>query len=374
MKATYYKFSDERNRTYSVSTRFQDVEGARKVIKAPVYPEGKVHMEHILSYQDALKAAYPKVTICPVEEVDGELHFDFIKGKGLSGLYEDCALREDKAEYERLLQLHKQIVLGAEDNTCAFVESELTRTWFGPLREYVGKPALKVANYDAIAGNIIMQGEQPVFIDYEWVFLEPIPRDLVLYHCIRDEYLHNERLEAFYPLEDALLAIGVVDRPQIMEQAYHNFFNHVISERDGRSFALGKLSCLKAEHEAQDNRLDDERRQHLEHEKNVMEQELTHVKREWDKCALYWKQSLEENYKLKENNQTLVNIREERAAYESMKSQQEAEKFQLIKIVEDKDTHIHNVEAQLAQVTMNYQTLSSHLIVRVLRKIKHLFK
>jgi hypothetical protein len=165
-------------------------------------------------------------------------------------------------------------MIGNESNACNFESSEMFEKWFGDGSVYEGKAGLKTANFDAIPSNIIMRDGRPVFIDYEWVIDFCMPRDLVVYNCVNVLYLDNPAFEKFYPLENALKYLGVETSMDSLKNSYVNFFEHVISDEEGKSYAKDKITCLK--------NLDT----------------ITGIREEWSKCADFWRQAVEANANL----------------------------------------------------------------------------
>ena len=248
MKKILVKFSDERNKKYSIRTVIaQDEKTGRKfVVKENIYPEGKAHLKNIVHYSDVLKKAYPEVKICPVEMLDeNSISFDFIEGVSLEEYYRQCLLKNSKEGIEKLLAAHKGLILGAKENTCKFTITDDFSKVFGMDTWKGDQNALKTSNFDVIASNVIYQGKTPVFIDYEWVYEFPIPVDLVIFHCVRDAYYHIKGLDAFYPLKDAMAFLGVQTDLELLEEAYSNFYSYVIKEEDGSSYANCKKVTLK---------------------------------------------------------------------------------------------------------------------------------
>lgn len=243
MKKILVKFSDERNKKYSIRTTIAENEEThqRIVIKENIYPEGKEHMQNILRYSEILKDAYPDVAICPVRpHHDGGICFDFISGTSMEEMYQQCVIKKDKTKMEALLETHKNIVLGAAENLCDFRVSSDFMKIFGFHNWNGSQKALKVANFDAIASNIIFQGDKPTFIDYEWVYEFPMPIELVIYHCVRDVYFHLKDLEGFYPLKNAMDYLKIETPIEEMEKAYNQFYSYVITQEDGTSYANRK--------------------------------------------------------------------------------------------------------------------------------------
>lgn len=316
MKPSYIKFSDERNKKYSIKTIIGKQGNETYVIKEPIFSEGIEHIDNIVRYFDLLKKYYDNVEICPVRKEENRLFFDFIEGKSLLDCYQECMEKKDVKKYEELLLFHKVCVLGSKENECIFQNTPESEELFGSLAFLDRAAGIQVANFDATASNIVMCGEQPVFIDYEWVCEFPIPQELAIYHCIRDSYLHLSELEEFYPLQNAMEFLNVKSEMKELEKAYVTFFKSVIREKDGSSFAEEKITCLKGKRSIKEY-IEDNKYAHEEWEKcannwkassqegDKLKEENKKIRQEWEKCANNWEQSSKEGDKLKEENKKI---------------------------------------------------------------------
>lgn len=248
MRKILVKFSDERNRKYSIRTTIAEDEktNQRFVIKENVYPEGKEHLKNIIYFSKVLKKAYPDVNICPVREMEDQgICFDFIEGVSLEEKYRQCLIKNSKEDMEKLLLSHQELALGARSNLCAFEVTDRFKEVFGMDFGEGEKKALKISNFDAIPSNVIFQNDVPTFIDYEWVYEFAVPVDLVVYHCVREAYDHIKGLEEFYSLKAAMDLLKVSTDLEVLEAAYEKFYSYVICENDGSSYALCKNLNLK---------------------------------------------------------------------------------------------------------------------------------
>ncbi len=243
---TYIKCSDERTRDYAITTTIEKAENGRRVVKEAVYPQGQGHLMNVASYGPLLEKAYAPVMACPVVLTDdGKLVFDCLSGESLEKRLRAAVRKGDKAGVEELILLQKKLLSANEDNRTDFAVTPEYEAWFGPGDIYAGQKAFKVSNFDGTAGNIIFEGDEIFFIDYEWVFDFPLPEDLVLYHCIRDAWYHIDGLEELLPLSEALRLIGVKTSAGELQKSYEAFFGHVVSDEKGESFAIAKHSALK---------------------------------------------------------------------------------------------------------------------------------
>ena len=316
MKPLYIKFSDERNKKYSIKTTIMKEAGQFQVVKEPIFAEGEEHMDNIVRYAQILKESYRNVEICPVRKEQGKLIFAFEDGKSLLDSYRECMEKKDAEKYRKLLEYHKKCILGSETNKCTFHSTPQAEKMFGNLDFLEGTAGIKAANFDATASNIIIKDEKPVFIDYEWVMEFPIPEELAIYHCIRDTYFHLSGLEQFFSLEQAVRDLGITAEISRLEDAYVTFFQRVIREEDGKSFAEKKITCLKKKRSIKEY-IEDNSYAHTEWEKcadnwkesaketDRLTEENKTIRKEWEMCADSWKESVKEIERLTEENKTI---------------------------------------------------------------------
>lgn len=287
MKKLMMKFSDERNRRFSIKTTIalDDESGEKFVLKEAAFPEGQGHLNSILYYRDLLTEYYPSVTVCPVEKRQDTLWFAFISGESLEEMYRRSAKEKDREKFLALARIHRELIEGREENRCEFHSFGDFERIFGDGEPFEGSAGLRVSNFDATAGNIIYRGAEPVFIDYEWVFDKPLPRDLVVYHCIRDVYFHISKLEEFVSLQEVMDTLGIQTEIEVMEKAYRHFHSYVVKEADGKSFGAMKAGALKGTRDAQE----------LQKEIDSLKAQLRECEKNWQECAENWKASVKAN-------------------------------------------------------------------------------
>lgn len=299
MKKGFLKFSDERNKKYSIKTEIDFASEKKKVVKKAVYNEGNEHLDHIISSCENLEKYYSEVKLCPVRKSEAGIEFDFVEGRLLLNEYLDRMNDKDIKGYEELLLFHKDIVVGNEKNKCEFKSSKEFEQWFGDSKVYENKEGLIFSNFDAIAANIIMQDNEPVFIDYEWTVDFVMPKDLVIYHCIYDAYIHNQGLEEFYSMDKVLQLLDIKTSREDLEKNYEHFFNFVICDENGESYAKDKFKCLKPSysvpHIAKEWQNCAGEWQRAVEANLKIQQELDESRKEWEKCANLWKEAVAAN-------------------------------------------------------------------------------
>ncbi len=246
MRFNQIKFSDERNKKYSIRTSIYEENGIKKVRKEAIWPEGTQHIRDMLRFHDLLNRYYPSMKACPIRPAGNAVEFDFISGTSLEDRYRDAVAKEDRKKFEELLKEHAKIACGGEENRCTFHVSKEFERDFGNAAPYEGQKGLVLSNYDAIAGNVIFtEDEGTFFIDYEWVLEYPMPAELVIFHCIRDLYYHIEGLEEFYPLADALKLLDIQTDETILQESYLKYWHSIIRDGESYGYADRKAVALK---------------------------------------------------------------------------------------------------------------------------------
>lgn len=282
------KFCDDRKKNYCLKTTIWKDKEKKYVTKEALFTEGVVFLEDIANYADVLKSFYSKVTVCPVKLKDNILFFDYISGHDLESLYLEAMVNNDKERFTKLLNYHVSIIEGDESNRCEFKSDDYFKEYFGNGDFFDGELALKISNYDATASNIIIKKNEAVFIDYEWVFEKPIPRNIVVYHCIRELYEHNSGLEKFFPFNDALQIVNCIKSIDLLENAYWQFFDYVNGSSIDMTFSTKKENCLKKTKYIED----------VKQHKLVLEAELVNSINENIKINSYWQECSQANAQL----------------------------------------------------------------------------
>lgn len=244
MKVKYVKFSDERRKEFCIKTIIGTDDNELKVYKKAVFSEGLEHIANIVSNASLLEQYYDN-RMCKASLSGDTAEFEYVTGESLEEKYIKACDKGDTDSIQKLLLLHKKLILGKDDNRTEFQISDKFGEIFGEYKSRDNEKALKCCNYDAISSNIIFVKDEPVYIDYEWVFNFPVPLDVVLYHCIQNHYEHHPEMEGVYPLKKALDYLGVVSDMETLERTYRCFYDYVISDGENEGFALMKAICLK---------------------------------------------------------------------------------------------------------------------------------
>ena len=151
INVSYAKYSMERDDRFCVKTRIIDDGLLKKVEKSSVYESGKEHISNIKKAADELSKRYKdsdlKINeILDFDEKSGKLVFEYVEGKTLETLLDECVKADDKDGFVKLFEKYKSYV--------SFND------------EY------PVSDDDFIFSNVMVNDDVWTLIDFEWVRFE----------------------------------------------------------------------------------------------------------------------------------------------------------------------------------------------------------
>ena len=210
----YVRYSNDRAESFRIRTEIlRDDRGNRIVRKYPLTKEAEAHVRHMMEAYEKLKGRYAgsrlDVNVCHPGEEDGipYAEFEFVSGRPLSELMDECLDRQDIEGFHSL-----------------FAEY-LERVGFGE--------EVPVADFDLIFANILVDGDHWTLIDYEWTFDRVIDTKALAFRAIYCYVLENER-------RNALELDRILDRLDITENEARQYREQ---EREFQKYVTGqKLS------------------------------------------------------------------------------------------------------------------------------------
>ena len=143
----YAKYSTDRDDKFSVMTKIVEDNGNKYVIKSAVSPKGITHIKN-------MKESYDKLTerflfsglkfnkILDYNEEKGEIRFEFVEGRTLESLLDECVRNKDKEKFVAYFEKFKFFAYYNEDKD--------------------------IVDDDLIFSNIIINNDEWTAIDYEW--------------------------------------------------------------------------------------------------------------------------------------------------------------------------------------------------------------
>ena len=261
-KVIYSKFSNERDRRFSIRTDILEQEdGTRTVVKTASYPEGASHVAAIGGWYRKLQNLFEDtcIRINKVLSEENGVELEFLEG---------CQTLEDKLylcwqqgkKQEALQWMEQYLAILKCKAVCPFAVTEGFRDLFGEEKLPEGLFCLPVTDLDMVAENILLPEKDSdwYLIDYEWTFDFPIPVHFLIYRIWRyflgrkapqeelEEYLLSEgltrqELECYDRMETAFQKYVTGEHVPIREM-YARITPGVVDLRNGGIGTGGQLS------------------------------------------------------------------------------------------------------------------------------------
>lgn len=194
----FAKFSKTRKKEYSIRTTiFQDSKGNLKAEK-----KGDKHSKDIIKgFVDSYKridGISKKFSVVPVKQVDEyTIEFPFIQGLTL---HELAVTAKNKEIFDAVISRYIRLLDSIPTETTTL--DEKCEQMFGKIDKKKKYLCLKEGILDFNLGNLIVDENDKIhFIDYEWCYDFPIPRDFVLFRALLVLYT-NTSLKSFYTIEE----------------------------------------------------------------------------------------------------------------------------------------------------------------------------
>ena len=165
----YSKFSNDRKADFAIRTDIIIQENGNKYVeKYPLNKKAISHVEDIKASFEKLSARYKgsKLKVNCLEQIEEGLRFEFVGGRTLEELLDECLSREDFDRFENLFDDYLKTIDYGND--------------------------VEVTDYDMIFSNILVDGEIWNLIDYEWTFPKKIQARDIAYRAL---YCYGQGVE-----------------------------------------------------------------------------------------------------------------------------------------------------------------------------------
>jgi len=186
----YARYSNDRAAQYAIRTEIlRDSEGKVFVRKYPLTPEAYDHIRNMAVAYEQLSERYEgsglNVNICELVEAEiPYVEFEFIQGRTLSELFDECLKKDDKEGFQKLF------------------------------KEYVEKIGynshMPVSDFDMAFSNILVNKDQWTVIDYEWTFGKEIDTKELAFRAVYCYLLEDEKRDKF-DLDFVLTELGITE-------------------------------------------------------------------------------------------------------------------------------------------------------------------
>lgn len=142
----YSKYSNDRQKKYSIRTDITNDGNSRKAVKIAVSAEATEHIRNIENAYRLLCDKYvgSELSICPCSINEDTVEFPFLNGETLENVLDEYLVAGDMEGFNRLLHKFYEIAKYNAD--------------------------MEVSDFDLIFGNILIDGDNWQLIDYEWTY------------------------------------------------------------------------------------------------------------------------------------------------------------------------------------------------------------
>lgn len=186
----YARYSNDRAAQYAIRTEIlRDSEGRVFVRKYPLTPEAYDHIRNMAVAYEQLSERYEgsglNVNVCELVEAETPyVEFEFIQGRTLSELFDDCLKKDDTEGFKKLF------------------------------KEYVEKIGynshMPVSDFDMAFSNILVNKDTWTVIDYEWTFGKEIDTRELAFRAVYCYLLEDEKRDKL-DLDFVLTELGITE-------------------------------------------------------------------------------------------------------------------------------------------------------------------
>ena len=234
----FTKYSAERSEKFAIRTDIVKKEdNTLEVQKRALYPKGRAHVENIFRWYELLSKEYEKeqflVNHCT--QMPEGVRLSYLTGETLQQRMEQLSRDGREEEISGYIEQYLERMTRGND-WIPFEKTERFVQVFGEVALPEGLKCRKVTNIDMIFSNVVLEGENWHFIDYEWTFDFPVPLNFVLYRAF---FLASHEIGGVPCLELSgmmrHLGIGIEEQQAyaLMEAHFQEYIrDHTVPVRD----------------------------------------------------------------------------------------------------------------------------------------------
>lgn len=202
--------------------------------KVAICEEAQAHLSSIQKTYDWLKQNGLDSHFASAKTIQGDVHFEQVKGRGIESLLIDAVLDNDEAATEELLKQYrdflKKLVVKSKSGHSHDYDTSIFGT--GLFEKFHGSECIRLGILDLNFDNVILSGKNLKAIDYEWSFdhclpLEYIYARSVMWFGMRYAHqlkLHSQRIDIVAYSNDLYLPASfekiIPLKPDVLKYAY----------------------------------------------------------------------------------------------------------------------------------------------------------
>lgn len=194
----YIKYNRTRENRFQIRTEIRDDGKTRRVWKTALYPEGKEHIQSFERKYQVLERQNSKIKMAVPEFSDDKMTavFPYLEGKTRAELLGEILTEHGEAAAILALREAMDEIYDVRPEDCKpfsvtpeFMQVFNANGELDDCKELLaemlsGDDSFSASNIDALFENMIVADDGTYAIDYEWVFLFPIPSEFLKYRTL----------------------------------------------------------------------------------------------------------------------------------------------------------------------------------------------
>lgn len=231
MKKVYSKFVRDRKKEFQIETSILVGEECKYVVKKNLEPEGE---EHIHRINETYQLSCNQDLLCPCFEKNGAVYFEYLDGKSLAQKLLDALSEKSYDRVKIIAKLYNEITdrLCGENIPEFIVQDKRFEKVFGQCEDQQ-EEGYRDLIFDLTFDNIILQGDMPKIIDYEWRFSFPVSKEFIKFRAVYAfEMKYGKLISAMYSLEEFYNLFQIEITKKKVFLSYNNsFIDYVYGEK-----------------------------------------------------------------------------------------------------------------------------------------------
>lgn len=199
----YAKLNVERKPEFQIGTSIIEKKGKRCVIKYPIHPTAKNHIDNI--YQTC-KSAGKKVQYLPSSKTNNGIEFEYLYTNNLDAYIVELINEGNIAKIVNTIRgffdsyLKEFSIIEKKDD----FYNHMFSLFFGAEKTSKNFLCVKKANIDLIMDNIYEINGKYILIDGEWIYPEWIPYDFIKWRSLNELYTKHSDLSSLISRKEML--------------------------------------------------------------------------------------------------------------------------------------------------------------------------
>lgn len=214
---------------YQLMTQIlQEKDGSRRVVKTPLHPEAKAHVEGLKRGAELVPQLFAKLSAPECTWEGHGVSYGFVHGESWCTLLLGAA-NQGRDAYLSKWREFADIITPRAEGIVPFSQSESFERLFGSGDDFAGMPSFFSVPFDLTPSNIFhAQSGEDVAVDCEWVVDGPLPIDLLRYHTVHATVLNYPQLRDLASEEEVLQVVGVTGELEPLKKAWQHFAAHIL--------------------------------------------------------------------------------------------------------------------------------------------------